>query len=201
MHLTIDTVLTVGKGLSVKSEKVEDVERAIARLKFTGLRLDRDQFDELIGRAIGWSTMSFYDELGAPFSRCVLSFPKLALEVTGVIRGVGRPQLKLAQATLGSIDASLADKAVLVSGELSWEAGGDEVSDVEQLLGKDCVAAWSIRDSGQGDLLAAAPRTGGDLAATAARLHDSLSRAGAALTIDLHDGKPPVTIDPAGVLA
>lgn len=155
MHLTIDTVADIGKGLSVKREKQKDnTERAIAHLKFTGLKLDRDQLDELVCRAIGWTTMCFYDELGAPFAHCVLAFPRLELEVSGVVKGPGRAGLRLAQATLTSVEVALADKCVLVSGELVWEAAGDEVSDIEALLGQTCGTVWTIRDDRRQDLLA-----------------------------------------------
>lgn len=154
MYLTIDTVADIGKGLSVKREKQEDnTERAIAHLKFTGLKLDRDQLDELVCRAIGWTTMCFYDELGAPFAHCVLAFPRLELEVTGVVKGPGHAGLRLAQATLTSVEVALADKCVLVSGELAWEAAGDEVSDIEALLGQTCGIVWTIRDDQQQDLI------------------------------------------------
>lgn len=183
MHLTIDTIADVAKGFALKREKQDDdTECAVAHLKFTGLRLDRDQLDELLGRAIGWTTASFYDELGAPFARCVLSFPKLEFEVTGTIRGPQKPRLTLKQATLSGLDVALADKCVLVSGELAWEAAGDEVTDVETLLGQTCGVVWTIRDGGQQDMLA-------PVGQAVQSLNELLRRDGATASLRTDDGR------------
>jgi hypothetical protein len=41
----------------------------------------------------------------------------------------------------------------LLHGELSWVAAGDEASDVDCLLGRQCVAHWELHDGAQMSLL------------------------------------------------
>lgn len=150
--MQLNTVATIGKSLSVKREKQPDeTEALVAHLKFTDALLDRDTINRIVGANVGF----LFDELGAPVARLVLGLPRLALTATGAIHGSTERadlRLTLADAELSGIEIALADKAGNLSAELTWKAAGDEVSDIEGLLGQLCVVDFALEDGGQADL-------------------------------------------------
>lgn len=156
MRLTITSVATVGKSLSAKREKQDDDTQAtIAHLKFAGLFLLRDEIDALCGQAPGWCA-AFYDDNGAPVLRASLSLLKREYTVIGRLahsadRTLGA--LTFTDATLASMAVAFTELGGELSGELIWQAAGDEISDVEPLLGQLTRVEWTIRDEEQGDLL------------------------------------------------
>lgn len=154
--LKLDTILDLGRSMSVKREKDDDDSEIVsATLKFTGLAVNRDSIDELMGSVdIGWSSHSLFDEQGAPIRMLTLSLDGTQLSVTGTISGAnGQPRLPLMQAQLTAINVTLGNLGGTVSGTLSWKAKGDEVEDVSDLLGKTCKAVFDIRDGQQADML------------------------------------------------
>lgn len=154
--LKLDTILDLGRSMSVKREKGDDDSEIVsATLKFTGLAIDRDSIDELMGSvSIGWSTDSLFDEQGAPIRPLTFSLDGTELSVTGVISGAnGQPRLSLIQANLSAVNITLANLGGSVAGTLSWKARGDEVEDIADMLGKTCKAVVTIQDGQQRDLL------------------------------------------------
>lgn len=145
----------IGKSFTVKTEKDDESnESNFAYLTFKNLFLSRDQIDKLLGRAPGWAQACFYDEQGAPTLAATLVLDGSSVAVSGVVRGrPDDPVLPLKQADLQGIELSLAQHGAHLSGKLRWIAAGDEVSDVDALLGKTCIAEWNIFGDPQGDLL------------------------------------------------
>ena len=158
-RISIDSIATIGKGLTVKREKGDnDTEIVNAHLRFSGLFVDREVIDELVGRSIGWAQACLFDDQGVPIAHMQIALPKLELSVTGTVRGsaAATEALKLMQAELTGVVISLTNLGGLVAGQLSWEAAGDEVSDAEPLLGQECAVKWTLTYGGQRDLLRAA---------------------------------------------
>lgn len=158
MRITITSVAKMGKGISAKREKQDDdTEATIAHLKFAGLFVTRDEIDVLCGQASGWCSL-FYDDNGAPVLRASLSLLKREYTVIGTVKGHADAQGSLAfvQATLSGMAVTFTNLGGELSGELTWEAGGDEISDAEALLGQLARVEWTVRDDEQGDLLKAA---------------------------------------------
>lgn len=156
MYVKLETTTDIGKSVNIKREKSGDKEIVVAHLKFANTPVTREEFDELANRPIGWSAGFLFDEFGAPVGHIDLSFPMLSLCVTGKIRGIRGEEITLAQAGLTGVQFSLADKGAILCGELTWEVAGDEVSDLEPLIGRTCILAVVIQDSGQQDMLKAA---------------------------------------------
>jgi len=159
MSIRIESVLKLGKGITVKIEKQpDDTEKAIVHLKFAECIITREMIDEFITGVVGLVAPSLFDELGAPIARMVIGLPHLEVGVTGRINGnVSKSEsLAITNATLGSIEIALIPNGGHLSGELTWEAAGDEISDAERLLGATCACAWIVEDGRQPDLLKAA---------------------------------------------
>lgn len=157
--INLDTVLELGKTFSAKSEKDDDKHEIVrAHVKFTALAVDRDTCDELIGTVpLGWTSSVLFDGMGAPIARLTLSLDDRQLKVTGSIRGANdEGSLPLMQAALTDIEITLVKLGAWVSGSLAWQAKGDEVEDVTDLLGKTCKAIWRITSEEQQDMLRSA---------------------------------------------
>ncbi len=158
MRVEINTIGQVGKSLTVKRTKVDDDEVVVATLKFEDAVVDRETIDELCYQPIGWAQGAFFDENGAPRIRLNLGlWKKLDLTATGAIKGVKAGQaIKLKQAELRDVELSLHDKGALMSGSLTWEVAGDEVEDLEPLLGRLCTMVFTVVDGGQQPIWGAA---------------------------------------------
>jgi hypothetical protein len=158
MRIEINSIGQVGKSLTVKRTKVDDDEVVVATLKFEDLLVDRETIDGLCYQPDGWANLAFFDELGAPRIRLVLGLSKkLKLTATGAIKGVKKGEaIKLTEAELTDIELHLHDKGALMCGALSWQVAGDEVSDLEPLLGRTCTVVATISDGGQQPLWGAA---------------------------------------------
>lgn len=125
----IEATAEIGKSISVKVEKSDDDEVTRCHLKIKDLLVNRETADLLIGWQPGRADLALYDETGEPREKLVLS--------SAVLKGV--------QLDLCPLGAKL-------SGELVWGAAGDEVSDIEPLLGKLCVVRLVVRGQQQIDL-------------------------------------------------
>ncbi len=158
MNIHIDSVADIGKTFNIKREKIADeTKRVIGHLKFANLLVPRESLDEFMGQPSGWAQRSLYDPLGAPIAQMEVSLPLFNACVTGVIRGVTeREVIKLTQAILSGVSYIVTNLGAKINGELTWEAAGDEVSDLEPLLDKKCAVVWVVQDAGQADLLRAA---------------------------------------------
>jgi hypothetical protein len=159
-----ESVIDIGKGYAAKRAKVDDVELIVSTLKFSKLKIQADHCDGIIGAAPGWWREMMLNDMGLPrWARIDTYIPsaKLALTVTGVIRGATETaRLVLLQAELTGVELEVCELGAYLSGTLSWRAAGDEVSDVEDLLGRTCVAKFAVFGSQQQDLpLGAAPAT------------------------------------------
>lgn len=155
--MKIESTAEIAKSLSVKREKGEETDAVIARLKFSGLIVDRETLDVLCGQPSGWSAGALFDELGAPLGHWTISLPALALAVSGSIRGAKPTErLTLSNAVIASVELTLDKLGALMSGTLAWQVAGDELEDVEPLLGRECGVSWVVSDSGQQDMLRAA---------------------------------------------
>ena len=159
MKIELKTVAQIAKGMKVSKDKQpNDTVATVVHLKFTDAVIDRDAIDELCGQPVGWSQGALFDELGAPVKRMTLDLEDLVVECTGTIRWGGNATalLRLGTAKVSGMRIALVDKAGLLSGELTWLAAGDETSDAEMLLARECGIHWMLSDSGQQDLLKAA---------------------------------------------
>lgn len=151
--LKIDSILELGKSITAKAQKGEGgVEVVNASLKFSGVPIDRDSIDEVLGLPVGMSQM-LYDEQGAPLRQLWIGVAGRELRVTGAIKGPkGNPTLALLQADLTDVEVALTTLGAIMAGTLTWGARGDEIDDCSELLGKTCCAVWEITDGRQEDM-------------------------------------------------
>lgn len=151
--IKIDATAEIAKGISVKVEKVGDEEVTVAHLKLKGLQVCRETMDLLIGWQPGRADLALFDETGEPRAYFTIE-PSGEYEFGGSIAGNAETgeKLILGKATLQNVRLDLCPLGAKLSGEITWPAAGDEVSDTEPLLGKLCmVRAW-IRGLRQRDL-------------------------------------------------
>jgi len=152
--MKLTTVVTIGKSLAIKREKSEAGEATVARLKFSEMFIQREAVNTIAGQRPGWAETSLFDEQGAPHGDWRLSLLDRSFSVTGDIAVDSKTDaLRLSDATLSDVEITLTSLGALMSGTLSWPVAGDEVSDIEPLLGRECAAHWVLTDGGQGDLL------------------------------------------------
>lgn len=152
----IDATAEIGKSISVKIEKSDDEdEDEVTRghLKVKDLLVDRETIDLLIGWQAGRASLALYDESGAPRAYFGIALPG-EYEIGGSIAGTAqsREKLVLSDAVLKRVQLDLCPLGAKLSGELVWSAAGDEVSDIEPLLGKLCWAQLVVRAEQQPDL-------------------------------------------------
>lgn len=162
MTIHLNSTCRLAKAFSVKREKQEDdTERVIAHLKIGETFIDRDQVDELLRQPIGWSSEALFDEFGAPRARLTLSLGGAhPLTFVGVIRGedvAKGPKLVLKEAAIDGVALELTKLGAMLSCQLSWQAAGDEIDDISDMLGLTCAIVGTIEDGGQKDLLASLP--------------------------------------------
>lgn len=180
--IKLDTICEVAKTFTAKATKDESsAPTTVAQIKFSGLLVDRDHLDELLGETIGWCRTALYDEQGAPRKRYGITVYGRTLRVSGAITGPKeQPTLALLQAELTDAHLTLIPLGAMLEGKLTWSARGDEVEDVSDLLGKTCRAKWEITDGDQADMFS--PTSKGSAAATTAtqRIIEGLGRGQAA---------------------
>lgn len=152
--IKLDTVLELGKSLTVKSTKDSAKQRVIiASVKFAALCVDRDTIDELMRKPVGWCRSVLFDDQGAPIGHYSVGILGRAWRVSGSIAGGHREgTLPLLQAELTDLTLSLIALGAVAEGTLTWAARGDEAEDVNDLLGNTCKVVWEITDGEQGDL-------------------------------------------------
>lgn len=158
MSIKLSATCDVAKSFAVKREKqADDTETVVAHLKISDVLVDRDQLDELCAQPIGWSQAALFDELGAPLLRATLELHRVEWRLSGAIRGgdtKASPWLTLKDADVTALTLGLTKHGALMACALSWQAAGDEVDDVADLLGKTCAIECVLTDGGQADLLA-----------------------------------------------
>lgn len=161
MTIQLITVLTLGKALAIKREKGEDeADVTKAHLKFSEMFLRREEINQICGLRPGWAETSFFDELGAPLGLWSLVLHKAEFTVGCIITGPDRRGLKVVGALLSGIELTFTDLGAVMAGEITWLIAGDEASDIEPLLGRECSVAMAISDGGQMDMLKdASPQT------------------------------------------
>lgn len=159
MHVTLNTVGKLGKSLTIKREKQDDdTELVIANLKITNIIITREEMDELLRMPIGWSQQALYSEQGDPFINVSITAHKFEGTVTGKIKGPADTDegIVLKQAEWNGATFDLRRNSALLSGEISWKVEGDEASEIEPLIGRDCLLAFLIQDAQQKDMFRAA---------------------------------------------
>ena len=157
MTIHLKSTAQVAKTFAIKREKApDDSEVVIAHLKISDVLIDRDQLVVLCAQPIGWSQTALFDELGAPLLHATLELHRVEWRLSGVIRGgdtKASPRLTLKGADVTALTLELTKHGALMACALSWQAAGDEVDDVADLLGKTCAIECVLTDGGQGDLL------------------------------------------------
>ena len=157
MTIDIRSTATLSKSLAVKREKRDDsTEVVVCTLGLTDLFVDRDQLDELLSLPIGWSPAHCYDEGGAPLAPMSMTPHRGEWTASGVLSGGERPRsggIKLNTADVSALVLDLTKLGALAALKLTWDAMGDEVEDLTELLGRECSVVLVLSDGGQGDLL------------------------------------------------
>lgn len=152
--LNIESNCKLGKAFTAKLEKQADDKPQLVtgNLKFTEAMVTREQIDWLLSQPTGWCNC-LYDELGAPLLRAKIHRPKAKWLAQGELTGPdGDPQFNLVDATLSHVAVVLANKSGELSGSLSWNAVGDEVDDLQGMLGHLVTLRLTLSGSGQRDL-------------------------------------------------
>lgn len=155
MELTIETSCQVAKRMQTSRDKSGDDEIVTCGIGVKGVRVQRDQMDELAGLIIGTSGPLF-NELGLPQQRMSFLLPKRELLAKGTIehrRESGRSisKLDLNTAAVGNLRFNLdtpddAGPTAIMSFTLLWKAAGDEVEEVKHLLAHNCYMKITFRD-------------------------------------------------------
>jgi hypothetical protein len=156
--MKLTTTVTLSKSLSVKRGKDEEgTEAVIAHLKFSDAFVTREEIDPLLGVAleqgVPWARNVLFDELGAPRARLEIAAPRREFTASIRFSGTGKDEMHIAGGTLTGITIVLDKSGGLLSGSLSWPVAGDELADVEPLLGQMVRAEMNLTDGEQGDLL------------------------------------------------
>jgi hypothetical protein len=136
----------------------ESGDEVLCTLAIKGVRVQRDQMDELCGWPIG-CTSQLYDELGAPFQHTSFLLPKRMLLFVGTIEarkesGATTAELALKKAIVSSMRFSLdtpddQGPTAVMSFTLQWKASGDEGDDVKHLLRDRCFLEGKFADEPQ----------------------------------------------------
>lgn len=141
MRIEINNTVEVAKSFGVKRRKAGGTLETVATLKFAGLFIDREYSDEMLGLPIQ-ATALLYGEDGLPVSAVTIGRKHIVYQFAGVITGNKNreEQIKLAKDTqVTKAELQLVDKGALLSANLVWQVRGDEVEDLEPLLGQTCI--------------------------------------------------------------
>jgi hypothetical protein len=152
----LDTILTLAKSMTTKAVKAEGgAEITTCEVKFSGMPIQREHVDPILGMPFGWAELALFDEQGAPLAHLSITSHRTQLRVTGTVSGPkGDPTLKFMQASLSDQEVGLCNVGGIVAGKLTWNARGDEIEDIAELLGKLCRAELTVSDGEQDDLFA-----------------------------------------------
>lgn len=137
MRIEINTTTEVAKSFGVKRRKHAGGLQTVATLKFANVFVDREYSDEMLGLPIQ-ATALLYGEDGVPVSAVTIGRKHIVYQFAGVITGNRNKdeQIKLAKDTeVGKCELQLVPNGALLSGQLMWPVRGDEVEDLEPLLG------------------------------------------------------------------
>ena len=141
MRIEINTTCELAKSFGVKRRKNAGAIQTVATLKFATVFIDREYSDEMLGLPIQ-ATALLYGEDGLPVSVVTIGRKHIVYQFAGVITGNPNKdeQIKLAKDTeIGKCELQLAPQGALLSGQLIWPVRGDEVEDLEPLLGQTCM--------------------------------------------------------------
>lgn len=141
MRIEINTTAEIAKSFGVKRRKHAGGIQTVGVLKFGGVFIDREYSDEMLGLPIGAITQ-LYGEDGLPVSVVTIGRKHITYQFAGVIaRNVNKDeQITLAKDTeVCKCELQLAPNGALLSGQLMWPVRGDEVEDLEPLLGQTCM--------------------------------------------------------------
>lgn len=151
--IQLNTTCTAGKSLAIKRNKANDEEVTRAHLKVSDLFLTREQINSLCGMRPGWAETSFFDEYGAPFGEWALALRTSEFAIGGLLIGGHAPGgMHIANATLSGVEITMTKLGAVLAGHIVWQAAGDEVSDAEPLLGRQCQIVMALDDGGQRDM-------------------------------------------------
>ncbi len=141
MRIEVNTTCEVAKSFAVKRRKNGGTLQTVAALKFSQVFIDREYSDEMLGLPIA-ATALLYGEDGLPVSVITIGRKHIVYQFAGVITGNRNKdeQIKLAKDTeVAKCELQLAPNGALLTGILLWQVRGDEVEDLEPLLGQTCV--------------------------------------------------------------
>lgn len=168
MELRLNTSCNLPKKMTTErpGKAGESGDDVLCTLAIKGVRVQRDQMDELSGWPIG-VTSHLYDELGAPYQHTSFLLPKRQLLFVGTIEarkesGATTAELKLKKALVSSMRFSLdtpddQGPTAVMSFTLQWKADGDEGEDVRHLLRDRCYLDGKFADEPQKPLQLSSP--------------------------------------------
>lgn len=171
MELTIERLCHVQKRMQTSADKSGDDEIVTCRVGIKGVRVHRDQMEELGGLPIG-ATQPLFTDAGMPIQRMSFLFPKRELIAAGKIEhrresGASNATLELTTAVVADLRFNLDvpeddNETCMMSFTLVWKAAGDEVDEVRGLLNrKGCFMKMKFREpelSQQSDAFAGGPK-------------------------------------------
>lgn len=171
MELNIERLCHVQKRMQTSADKSGDDEIVTCRVGVKGVRVHRDQMEELGGLPIG-ATAPLFTEAGMPIQRMSFLFPKRELIAAGKIEhrresGATNATLQLTTAVVADLRFNLDvpeedNETCMMSFTLVWKAAGDEVDEVRGLLNrKGCWMKMKFREpelSQQSDAFAGGPK-------------------------------------------
>lgn len=160
MELRLNTSCNLPKKMTTErpGKAGESGDEVLCTLAIKGVRVQRDQMDELAGLPVG-ATSHLYDELGAPFQHMSFLLPKRMLLFIGKIEarkesGATTAELDLKKAIVSSMRFSVdtpddQGPTAVMSFTLQWKAAGDEGEDVKHLLRDRCYMDGKFADEPQ----------------------------------------------------
>ena len=145
--IKIDTSCKVAKKMTTDRVTKNDVEIVTCSTNVGVIRMAREVAEQLAGYPVdAWRNL--YDTKGYPVQRTGLLFPKRELIADFKIEhrrdsGAAISSLKVPLATVTSLQFSLdapddQGECAIMQFHATWKAAGDEVEDVEALLGRPC---------------------------------------------------------------
>lgn len=141
MRFEINNTASIAKNFSVKQRKQGGVVQTVAVLKFDGLFIDRESSDEMLGLPIG-AIGQLYGEDGLPVSVITIGRKHVVFQFAGAIKGNANRQEARAlgkDTEVIKAELQLAPNGAMLSGAFCWPVKGDEVEDLEPLMGETCV--------------------------------------------------------------
>lgn len=157
MEVTVETSGHLKKDMKTSRQKSGDDEIVTCSVSIKGLRVDREDMEELGGWPIG-ALGALYNDQAIPYQRASFLVPDRVLAVTGWIEhrkdsGAALARLTFTRPAIGAdlrfyLDAPDETKTpgALMSFSLTWKAAGDEVEDVEPLLKRKCFLKLKFKE-------------------------------------------------------